>query len=175
MKLFSACLAVLLGLSPLAWSVETLMEAKKPGVLQAELESKSGSKVTGHITFTEAKDGVKVEYSIHGLKPNTEQGFHIHEKGDCSSPDGKSAGKHYAMLEHGKGTSTDTPDKHAGDLSPLKADANGNAESTVMATHLSINGKVNPIEGKAIVVHGGPDDLAKKSPPRVACGVIRRE
>jgi len=63
-KLIYAGLAVLLGLSPLAWSEETLLETKPPNAIRAELQSKSGSKVRGHVTFTEAKDGVKVESAI---------------------------------------------------------------------------------------------------------------
>jgi Cu-Zn family superoxide dismutase len=38
------------------------------------------------------QSGAKVMVSgeVRGLKPNAEHGFHVHEKGDCSSPDGMS-------------------------------------------------------------------------------------
>ena len=38
---------------------------------------------------------VQVRGRVSGLKPNQEHGFHVHEKGDCSSGDGMSAGGHF--------------------------------------------------------------------------------
>jgi len=38
---------------------------------------------------------VVVAAAITGLKPNSEHGFHVHEKGDCSAPDATSAGGHF--------------------------------------------------------------------------------
>ena len=52
----------------------------------ARLESKSGSKVTGTITFAKVGDEVQVVADIQNLTPG-KHGFHIHEKGDCSAAD----------------------------------------------------------------------------------------
>lgn len=140
----------------------------------ATLESKNKSTVKGTVNFTEnASGGLDIHYTLEGLKKNQNHGFHIHEKGDCSSADGKSAGTHYMKVGETGGTSTDTPAKFAGDLPQIKADKNGKAEGTITVTGLTVD-KNNPIDGRAIIVHGGPDDPSKASAPRVACGVIHK-
>lgn len=140
---------------------------------EATLESKSKSKVSGKITFAEVKEGLKVDYKISGLKKDQQHGFHIHEKGDCSAPNAKSAGQHYIEIAPKDGTSLDSPKRYAGDFPQLKADNQGVATGSFVVPLLSVN-KTNPIENRAIVVHGGPDDPKQKSPPRIACGVIKR-
>ena len=49
----------------------------------------------GTVRFTLHGDRVLVVGEVRGLKPNSEHGFHVHEKGDCSSGDGNSAGGHF--------------------------------------------------------------------------------
>jgi len=56
----------------------------------AKLEPTRGNTAAGTVTFVQSGDMVKVSGSITGLKPNAEHGFHVHEKGDCSSGDGMS-------------------------------------------------------------------------------------
>ncbi len=138
----------------------------------ATLESKSGSNVKGVVYFEETTNGVKVSYNISNLVPNQKHGFHIHEKGDCSSDDAITAGKHYMPIAKRGGTASDSPRKHAGDLPELTADANGVAKGKFVVNTLTINNR-NLIRGRAILVHGGPDDITKVAPPRVACGVIK--
>ncbi|MBL4634834.1 MAG: superoxide dismutase family protein [Kofleriaceae bacterium] len=144
----------------------------------ATIESKSGSKVTGSISFTMKGDKVWVEAKLTGLTPG-EHGFHVHEKGDCSSPDGKSAGGHFnpSSVDHG---GPDMEMHHAGDLGNIVANAEGVAEMKVElpTSFLSLDAKAdNNIIDRAVVVHGGTDDL-KSQPsgaagPRVGCGVIK--
>ena len=55
---------------------------------------KSGSDVKGTLTLTPVSNGVKVIVAIQGAAPG-KHGIHIHEKADCSSDDGKSAGGHW--------------------------------------------------------------------------------
>src|SRR5207302_11092589 len=80
----------------------------------AQLESKSGSQVTGTVTFTKVGDDIQVVADIQNLKPG-KHGFHIHEKGDCSSPDAASAGANVnpAMQHHGRSSNLG---HHAGEL-----------------------------------------------------------
>ena len=47
------------------------------------------------MSFVQSGDKVLVSGEIRGLKPNAEHGFHVHEKGDCSSGDGMSTGGHF--------------------------------------------------------------------------------
>jgi len=61
----------------------------------AKLEPTRGNAASGTVTFVQSGDVVKVSGSISGLKANAEHGFHVHEKGDCSSGDGMSTGGHF--------------------------------------------------------------------------------
>jgi Cu-Zn family superoxide dismutase len=138
----------------------------------AKLDSKSGSKVTGTVTFTKMGDEVQVVADVQGLTPG-KHGFHIHEKGDCSAPDASSAGGHFNPMHQHHGGPT-SAEHHVGDLGNIEADASGNAK-------LNWKGKMNltgtdSIVGKSVVVHDKEDDLktdpAGNAGPRVACGVI---
>lgn len=142
------------------------------GTARATLESRSGSKTTGTIDLAQKEDGLKIDYKVMGLAPNATFGFHIHEKGDCSSADAKSAGSHFHKVAETGGTSKETPGAYAGDLPQIKSDAKGVAQGSITMAKLSLN-ETNPVNGLAIMVHGGPDDVTKPSAPRVACGVIK--
>jgi Cu-Zn family superoxide dismutase len=138
----------------------------------AKLDSKSGSKVTGTVTFAKMGDEVQVVADVQGLTPG-KHGFHIHEKGDCSAPDASSAGGHFNPMHQHHGGPT-SAEHHVGDLGNIEADASGKA-------HLDWKGKMNltgtdSVVGKSVVVHDKEDDLktdpAGNAGPRVACGVI---
>src|SRR4029079_1744981 len=68
--------------------------AQEPTKAIAVLHPTKGSNVQGTVTFTKSGDETKVVADLTGLTPG-KHGFHIHEFGDCSSPDGKSAGGHF--------------------------------------------------------------------------------
>lgn len=178
MKTLSIALLVLAGAAP-AWSADSITPSasaptrKEGPKATATLESKNSSNVKGTVEFSETAEGLQVKYALSGLAKDQNHGFHIHEKGDCSSADAKSAGPHYHKVAETGGTSLDFPGKYAGDLPAIKADAAGRAEGQFLVTGVTID-KVNPIDGRAIIVHGGPDDPTKKSAPRVACGLIQK-
>ena len=73
---------------------EKIQEPTKNSVfLSIQLSPKSGSSVSGTTEFTENDGVVQMTAKIKGLS----EGFHaihIHDKGDCSSTDGKSSGGH---------------------------------------------------------------------------------
>jgi len=138
----------------------------------AKLEPKSGSKVTGTITFTKSGDDVEVTGDIENLKPG-KHGFHLHEKGDCSAADAASAGAHFNPTKQHHGGPM-TAEHHTGDLGNIEADASGKA-------HIQWKGKMSlsgadSIVGKSVVVHEKEDDLktdpSGNSGARIACGVI---
>ena len=141
----------------------------------ATLQPTTNSITNGTVEFAQVGDRVKVTGEIRGLKPNTEHGFHIHEKGDCSSGDGMSAGGHYNPTGqqhgmHGAGA------HHTGDLPSLKADANGVARLDFSTASIRVGGGATDIVGKGLIVHRDPDDF-KTQPtgnagPRLACAVI---
>jgi superoxide dismutase, Cu-Zn family len=113
---------------------------------------------------------------IQGLRPKSEFGFHVHEKGDCSAPDATSAGEHFNPAAQPHGDPRSTP-HHAGDLLNVRSDAQGVAEIDVDVPDLTLHSNSpTDIAGKALVVHAKPDDYSTQpsgnSGDRIACGVI---
>lgn len=143
---------------------------------RATLKPTEGNKVAGELSFTAVDGGVHVTGSLTGLSPG-EHGFHIHEKGDCSAPDGASAGGHFNpdSVDHGQ---VSAAPHHAGDSNNLSADAQGNATiDQALSANVDIGkGDLYDILGKGVIVHEKADDY-KTQPTgdaggRLACGVI---
>ena len=143
----------------------------------ATLAPTAGSAVTGSVQFVQSAGKVLVSGEIRGLKPNAEHGFHVHEKGDCSSPDGMSAGGHFNPTGTAHGNH-DMGEHHAGDLRVLKADANGVATFRYESSTISVGSGVTDIVGRGLIVHRDPDDFKTQptgnSGPRLACAVVAR-
>jgi Cu-Zn family superoxide dismutase len=143
----------------------------------AVLAPTKGNSVSGTVNFTQKGEMVMVEAKISGLAANGTHGFHIHEKGNCSAADASSAGAHFnpSGSKHGGPVGTV---RHGGDLGNLRADANGFANASFEVTGITLGAEANSIIGRAVIVHGGPDDLksqpAGNSGPRVACGLISK-
>jgi len=146
-------------------------------VATAQLMSTKGSAVTGQVQFFQKGEKLLVSGVITGLKPNAEHGFHVHEKGDCSSGDGMSTGGHFnpEAKPHG---AHEHPEHHAGDLPSLKADAGGVAKFSFESSSITVgSGKADAV-GRGLIVHRDPDDF-KTQPtgnagPRLACAVITK-
>jgi Cu-Zn family superoxide dismutase len=134
--------------------------------------------VSGTVTFTQYGDEVEVVAEVTGLTPNSEHGFHIHDKGDLSDPGLMSTGGHWDPSGHKHHGAPDSDMKHAGDLGNLKADESGTAKLTVRTKAFSLTKDPNAV-GHAVIVHAGMDDM--KSQPagnagaRVAGGVIEKQ
>lgn len=141
----------------------------------AQLSPTKGNVATGLVTFTQSGPQVLVVAEIHGLKPNAEHGFHIHEKGDCSSGDGMSTGGHFNPTTQSHGAHR-AGSHHAGDLPSLVADANGVAKLNFETTSISIEAGVTNVVGRGLIVHRDPDDYKTQptgnSGPRLACATI---
>ena len=143
--------------------------------LEVKIEGKSGSKLSGKATLTEVDGGVKVALSVEGVAPGGDHGAHVHEKGDCSAPDGASAGGHFnpAGNEHALPT---TEKRHLGDLGNLTIgkDGKGSLEITIPGANLKA-GAPNSFAGKSIIVHAKKDDGGQptgNAGGRIGCGVI---
>jgi len=138
------------------------------------LKPASGSQVIGNAWLVQEGDHVVVQARVSGLTPNREHGFHVHEKGDCSSPDASSAGGHFNPTQKLHGSPAG--EHHAGDLPSLKADAGGNAVTSFELKGVLLGSGATDFMGKALVVHADPDDYtsqpAGNSGKRIACGVI---
>ncbi len=139
----------------------------------AVMNPTEGSKVHGVVSFKKDGKGVRIIANIEGLSPGP-HGFHIHEFGNCTSPEANSAGGHF--------NPTDMPHagpksekRHVGDLGNIEADKNGLARLEVTDNVISLEGPKSII-GRSVIVHAGADDFKTQptgaSGPRVACGVI---
>ena len=143
----------------------------------AHLQPTRGNNVTGNATFTQKGDKVVVAAKVTGLKPNQEHGFHVHDKGDCSSGDGMSAAGHFNPKGSPHGHHS-TQARHAGDMPNLKADAYGNANMTAELDIITVSEGPTSVVGRGLIVHAQPDDY--KSQPvgnagaRMACAVIQK-
>jgi Cu-Zn family superoxide dismutase len=159
-----------------AISLALLGACSTPGVggsAKAELLGRSGSGVAGTVSFSETDGRLRVVAGLTGLTPG-EHGFHVHEVGDCSAPDGTSAKGHFNPdgKTHGHFTSGD---HHGGDLPNLLANAQGVARYIAESRGLSLHGPTGVI-GRSVVIHADADDYtsqpAGNSGRRIACGVI---
>ena len=141
------------------------------------LESKSESDVVGKLYFIEEDGTVYLEAKFMGLTPGM-HAIHIHEKADCSSPDGKSAGGHWnpTFQNHGKWGSKDG--YHKGDIGNFEASENGDGKITMKTDEWCIGcgDETKDIIGKSIIVHQGIDDFVSQpsgaAGARVSCGGI---
>lgn len=149
------------------------MAQQGPGA-SAALKPTRGNNATGIVTFTQKDGKILVSANIRGLTPG-QHGFHIHEKGDCSAPDGMSAGGHFNPRKKSHGGPSGA-ERHGGDLGNLTADSYGNAKPEIEVDGISMGSGPDSIMGKAVIVHANPDDFTTQptgnSGGRVACGVI---
>jgi len=166
-----AILTLALPLVTSAWGADP----PSPNRAIAVLHPSGGSKVSGVVMFTDKGNGkIEVTGEVTGLKPGP-HGFHIHEFGDCSSPDAMSTGPHFNPDNQPHG-GPESPQHHVGDLGNINADENGRAVIRMTTTKTLALGGTHSIIGRGLIVHADPDDL--KSQPagnagaRLACGVI---
>jgi Cu-Zn family superoxide dismutase len=134
-------------------------------------------KISGTVMFMAAEHGVMAMVDLKGMKPDSVHGFHIHEKGDLSSPDLKSAGGHFnpGGKKHG---GAEGDNRHGGDLGNITADDKGNVKTEIMVHGISIDGEKDGIIGRSVVVHAKADDMktdpAGNSGDRIAGGAIEK-
>ena len=152
------------------------MSEQKEASAVAKLEPRSGSNVSGSVTFTQIGDVVRVTGEITGHSKGP-KGFHIHEKGDCSDDKGMYTGGHFNPGKHAHGGPYE-PVKHSGDLGNITFNDQGVARFNFTVGDIAVS-KDGPtgIIGRAVIVHAGTDDMTTdptgNAGGRVACGVIQ--
>ena len=148
-------------------------------VIKFALEPKSDSHVSGTVTFTEENGFVTMFAEMEGLTEGV-HAIHIHEKADCSSPDGKSTGGHWnpTAQPHGKWDAAEG--YHKGDIGNFTADASGKGSITFTTDQWCIGcgDETKDILGKAVIVHAGTDDYVTQptgdAGGRISCaGIIQ--
>jgi len=141
------------------------------------LDAKSDSEASGTVIFEENEGIVKMTAVISGLSEGT-HAIHIHQTGDCSSANGKSAGGHWnpTAQPHGKWGATEG--YHKGDIGNFETDENGNGtiSKTTDEWCIGCEDATKNVVGKGIIVHQGIDDFTSQpsgaAGARVACGGI---
>jgi Cu-Zn family superoxide dismutase len=169
------CALLLLGGPPRLAAAESASATAAIAVIQHT----AGNETAGIVTFTATDGGVKVVADITGLTPG-KHGFHIHEFGDISdSAKAMSTGGHFdpegthhhALVQSDHSVSG----HHAGDMGNLVADSAGKAHLEITLEGVTLMGAVNPIVGRAVIVHAKPDDGGQpvgNAGDRVGEGVI---
>ena len=142
----------------------------------AQIESRSDSHLTGKATFREENGKVTLKLKIKGAEPGT-HAVHLHEKGDCTAPDGTSAGGHWnpTRVDHGRWVS---PPFHHGDIGNVAVGANGRGTLTLTTDLWTIGGAPETdVVGKGIIIHAKADDFTTQptgnAGGRAGCGVVR--
>jgi superoxide dismutase, Cu-Zn family len=143
--------------------------------VQVTFQPKSGSALSGSGTLTETPEGVKVSLSFENVPPG-EHGAHVHETGDCSAPDGASAGGHFNPASHPHALPGSNP-RHLGDLGNVTIDAGGKGTIDIVAPGANLKeGDPSSFLGKAIIVHEKQDDGGQptgNAGGRIGCAVIQ--
>jgi superoxide dismutase, Cu-Zn family len=117
------------------------------------LEDVDGGEL-GTVRFVETPDGVLVEAQVRDLTPGF-HGFHLHEEPVCE-PDAED-GPFTTAGGHWDPDDTDHGD-HPGDLPPLRATDAGDAYLSVLVDGFTL-ADLEEGEGRAVIVHDGPDNL----------------
>jgi Cu-Zn family superoxide dismutase len=153
--------------------VEEAAPVEEMQELNIMLSPTEGNTAEGTLSIVAMGNGVHFTGAISGLAEG-EHGFHVHETGDCSAPDGTSAGGHFNPegVDHGL---PGGEGKHLGDLGSIEANAEGLAEVSKHAGGFSMEAGENSIAGLAVIVHADPDDGGQptgNAGARLACGVV---
>ncbi|UNK42565.1 superoxide dismutase family protein [Luteimonas sp. S4-F44] len=142
-----------------------------------ELAPTQGHETAGTLRFATVDGRIQVTGTVTGLPPGGTHGFHVHEKGDCSAPDGTSAGGHFnpASSDHGR---VGHGAHHVGDSDNIVAGTDGTASVDTWLEGATLgDGAPTDIVGKAVIVHANADDYVTQptgnAGDRLACGVIR--
>jgi superoxide dismutase, Cu-Zn family len=135
------------------------------GDARVQLAPTQGNTANGSLVLSRSPEGVQITGAVQGLKPDSEFGFHVHEKGDCSAPDASSAGEHFNPTHQPHGNPAGAQ-HHTGDMANLRSDDQGVAQVDVTITEAALGapqaGGGNDLMGKAIVVHEHADDYTTR-------------
>lgn len=145
--------------------------------LSVELNPKNDSNVSGKVRFIQSGDLVKMTAKVMGLSKGF-HAIHIHEKSDCSAPDGKSAGGHWNPTAQPHGKWGDESGYHKGDIGNFLV-----KDQKITVFDFSTNewcigcgDATKDLLGKAVIIHQGEDDFVSQpsgaAGSRVSCAGI---
>lgn len=144
---------------------DTGKRERAPGI-EAVLTPVNGSAAQGTAKFVDRGGSLTFVAAINNLLPGTYR-IAVHERGNCSSPNGFSAGKPWVPPGF---------PRPAGELFPEVAiGGNGNGVMTATLRGITLPAP-GGLEGRSVVVHAGSqidDDVVPDVPNRIVlCGVL---
>jgi len=156
---------------------EVVTETSEKKQLSILMEPRSDSNTQGTISFTEENGVVTMHGEFEGMTPGM-HAIHLHEKADCSAPDGTSTGGHWnpTFEQHGKWG--DETGYHKGDIGNFEANENGKGMIHFETDEWCIgcDDETKNIVGKSVIVHQGVDDFVTQptgaAGGRISCGGI---
>jgi Cu-Zn family superoxide dismutase len=149
-------------------------EAAKPAI-EAPIEAKSASKVTGKVVVTKDPKAVTIKVDVENAPPG-KHAVHIHETGDCSDPEGKKAGGHWNPMKEAHGEWS-KEHHHLGDIGNLDVGADGKGTITLTTDKWTVgDGAPTDVTGRSIIVHEKVDDFTTQptgaAGNRIGCAVL---
>jgi Cu-Zn family superoxide dismutase len=136
----------------------------------------------GQVTFEETRWGLLITPELSHLPPGL-HGFHVHQQPGCGPREkegkteaGLAAGGHFDPDGTKRHRGPYRESGHLGDLPALYVNAQGKADTPVLAPRL----KLRDLAGRAIVIHEGGDNYEDSPQPlggggaRIACAVVER-
>lgn len=165
-----------LGLAVLSCSRDDTVS--RNAVAKAEITGYLPNTQGGTVWIEDASEkGTRIKGEVSGLMPDREYAIHIHEVGDCSSP--QASGNDFDPVSSGRhGVPGAAPgSRHAGDLPNIRTDKGGKAEIDLSSHLLGTGDTEFSIIGKSIIIHAEKDDFQSQpdggAGEKIACGVIR--
>ena len=165
---------LLIAISLLILTAATACRSGRGAMATASLNPSEGNSAKGTVHFQDMSDGsVEVVVDLTSVPPGV-HGFHVHDKGDCGN-NGTNAGPHFNPMNLAHGA-PDAQSHHAGDFGNVTAEANGEVHTRFMTHSITVKEGTISVVGRAVVLHGNPDDLmsqpAGNAGPRIACGIV---
>lgn len=174
------CIALMAGTSVAADTTKMYdpMAEKEKIVVPVELLSKDGNTQIGQVVIVESQYGLVFYPQLSKLAAGM-HGFHIHEHPDCGlTPDGlgMKAGGHWNPTKAPNHSFPWDDNGHKGDLPSLYVNADGVANSPVLAPKLK---KLDEVRQRSLMIHVGGDNYHDHPAKlggggaRMACGIIK--
>lgn len=154
---------------------DTAVEDRK---ITVDMEPRSGSNVSGTVTFKEENGEVTMTAELSGLAQGM-HAIHLHENADCSAKDASSAGGHWNPTFEDHGEWGDANGYHRGDIGNFDVNSQGKGSITFTTDKWCIGceDETKNILNKAVIVHEGVDDYTSQpsgnAGTRIGCAVIK--
>lgn len=147
--------------------------------ITVQMEPRSGSNVSGTVTFIEKNGEVTMTAELSGLSEGM-HAIHLHENADCSAKDASSAGGHWNPTFEDHGEWGDANGYHRGDIGNFDVNSQGKGSITFTTDKWCIgcDDETENILNKAVIVHDGADDYTSQpsgnAGTRIGCAVIKQ-